>query len=316
MGSTRDAKEIAKRVFGFERFRPLQKDIIRTVLSGKDTLVVMPTGGGKSLCYQIPALAKDGLTLVVSPLISLMEDQVSQLKELGVPAVCLNSSLSQEEYRRNISQLRRGEIKLLYTAPETLLQERTAGFLETLDVSFIAIDEAHCISEWGHDFRPEYRQISALRSRFPQAVWIALTATATERVRRDICESLNLIKPELFIAGFDRPNLFLEVRPKSEADSQVLDFIRGYPDKPGIIYCSTRRTVNETSSMLRTRGYRALPYHAGLSDDERRTNQRAFINDDIQIMVATVAFGIPYISYIILFTKYVKSLWKSFYLLI
>jgi len=291
MGSTTEAKEIAKKVFGFDTFRPLQKDIIGSVLSGRDTLVVMPTGGGKSLCYQIPALVLDGLTLVVSPLISLMEDQVSQLKELGVPAVCLNSSLAPEEYRRNMDLLGRGEIKLLYTAPETLLQERTAGFLEHLDISCIAVDEAHCISEWGHDFRPEYRQIAALRTRFPKGVWIALTATATERVRRDICDSLNLIRPEVFVAGFDRPNLFLEVRPKSNADSQVLDFIRGYPDKAGIIYCATRRSVDEVSSMLWSRGFRALPYHAGLTDEERRTNQRAFINDDVQIMVATVAFG-------------------------
>ncbi|WP_321991778.1 DNA helicase RecQ [Marispirochaeta aestuarii] len=291
MGSTTEAKKIAKRVFGFDSFRPLQKEIIGSVLAGRDTLVVMPTGGGKSLCYQIPALVLDGLTLVVSPLISLMEDQVSQLKELGVPAVCLNSSLSAEEYRQNMGLLGRGEIKLLYTAPETLLQERTAGFLEQLDISCIAIDEAHCISEWGHDFRPEYRQIAALRTRFPKSVWIALTATATEQVRRDICSSLNLIRPEVFVAGFDRPGLFLEVRLKSEPDSQMLDFIRQYPDQSGIIYCATRRRVDETASMLRSRGFLALPYHAGLSDEERRSNQRAFIKDDVQIMVATVAFG-------------------------
>ncbi|WP_319561474.1 DNA helicase RecQ [Marispirochaeta sp.] len=289
--TTAQAKKIAKKVFGFDTFRPLQLDIIKSVLAGKDSLVVMPTGGGKSLCYQIPALVFEGLTIVISPLISLMEDQVSQLRELGVPAACLNSSLSREEYRENMRLLRMGEIKLLYTAPETLLLERTMAFLDSLEVSSVAIDEAHCISEWGHDFRPEYRQIAAMRPRFPKAVWIALTATATERVREDICSSLNFTKPEVFIAGFDRPNLFLEVRPKSEPVKQVLEFIRGFPNQSGIIYCSTRRGVNETASLLQTRDFAALPYHAGLSDEERRRNQQAFINDDAQIMVATIAFG-------------------------
>ncbi len=288
---TTRAKAILKEVFGYDEFRPLQEEIISHVLQKQDTLVVMPTGGGKSLCYQLPALIFEGLTVVVSPLISLMKDQVAQLQQLGVAAVFLNSSLAFGEYQKNLSRVRSGEAKLLYVAPETLLKAKTLDLLAALKVDCLAIDEAHCISEWGHDFRPEYRQIVACRTRFPQAVCVALTATATQRVRDDIRQTLHFTTSQQFVASFNRDNLFLRVAPKTAALSQTLEFLKQYPEQSGIIYCFSRKQVDELAEALKQHGHAVRPYHAGLSDEERSQNQEAFIRDDIRIIVATIAFG-------------------------
>ena len=282
---------ILKNIFGYDTFRPLQLEVIENVLAHRDTLAIMPTGGGKSLCYQIPALLFDGLTVVVSPLISLMKDQVEQLRALGVPALFLNSSLSPEEYQDNIGFLRRGEIKLLYVAPETLLTPRLFSLLGELKIACLTIDEAHCISEWGHDFRPEYRQLVEVRHRFPEAVCLALTATATVRVRADICKMLGFTTSNEFVASFNRDNLYIEVVPKRDAFIQTIHFLEKHKDQSGIIYCFSRRQVDELTQALVNKGYSALPYHAGLEDPERRHNQEAFSRDDAQIIVATIAFG-------------------------
>ena len=285
------AQSILKDVFGFETFWPLQEKIISHILQKKDALVVMPTGGGKSLCYQIPGLIFDGLTIVVSPLISLMKDQVDQLREYGVAALFLNSSLSLEEYRANVTRLRGGGVKLLYMAPEALLATRTLALLAELKVDCLAIDEAHCISQWGHDFRPEYRQLAEVRAAFPEAACVALTATATPRVREDIRQSLNIPGRCQFIGSFNRPNLFLEVAPKTEPLDQVLALLEQYPGESGIIYCATRRQTEKLDAVLERKGYSVRPYHAGLSEAERSENQERFSRDDCRIIVATIAFG-------------------------
>ncbi len=282
---------LLKSVFGYDQFKLLQQEIIENVLLRRDSLVVMPTGSGKSLCYQLPALILPGLTVVVSPLIALMQDQVTQLRELGVPALFLNSSLSPEEYRQNIAQVRSGKIKLLYVAPETLMLQRTFDLLASVPFDCLTIDEAHCISEWGHDFRPEYRQLIAVRQRFSHVVCIALTATATPRVREDIKTSLRFADSNEFIASFDRDNLLIEVAPKSDPLEQTLAFLRQYKGQSGIIYCFSRKQVDDLSAALAARGYSVRPYHAGLEDNERRKNQELFIRDDVQIIVATIAFG-------------------------
>ncbi|MBL7028902.1 MAG: DNA helicase RecQ [Candidatus Marinimicrobia bacterium] len=286
-----EVHSILKDIFGYDDFRPLQKEVIENVLKKKDTLCIMPTGSGKSLCYQIPALLFDGLTIVVSPLISLMEDQVKQLEALGVEALMLNSSLSTNEYQNNIQLIRQGKVRLLYLAPETLLMERTLALLEPQKVVSFIIDEAHCISEWGHDFRPEYRQLMDLRKRFPEAVCLALTATATQRVQRDIQKSLRFDKSASFVASFNRENLFLEIKQKSQSAQQTLDFLARFPDQSGIIYCLSRKQVDEMAEFLQDEGYSVKPYHAGLSPEVRQQNQSSFIRDDTQIMVATIAFG-------------------------
>ena len=287
----KSAKQLLKTIFGYDEFRLLQEDIIKNVLKKRDTLVIMPTGGGKSLCYQIPALLFEGMTVVVSPLISLMKDQVEQLKQLGVAATFLNSSLELQEYNAIIQQVKEDRIKLLYVAPEGLLTDRIMSILGPLKIDCLTIDEAHCISEWGHDFRPEYRQLAKVRQQFPDAVCIALTATATPRVQQDIMDSLGFEKSNEFIASFDRDNLFLEITTKYDADGQTLDFLKKYPDQSGIIYCLTRRQVDELAAFLKANNFSVLPYHAGLEDGERRRNQELFIKDDVQIMVATIAFG-------------------------
>lgn len=285
------AKEILQETFGYNTFRPNQAEVISNVLIKKDTLVIMPTGGGKSICYQIPALIFDGLTIVVSPLISLMKDQVEQLNQYGVDALFLNSSLTREQYRSNVARLKRGDVRLLYLAPETLLMESTLALLSDLRIDCFTIDEAHCISEWGHDFRPEYRQLAEVRKRFPEAVCLALTATATPRVREDIRNILEMKESATFISSFDRSNLFLKVADKEKPLDQILDFLYTRPNQSGIIYCFSRRQVDELYSDLKYEGYKVLPYHAGLSETDRTKNQDAFIKDDIQIIVATVAFG-------------------------
>lgn len=285
------AESLLHSVFGYSAFRLDQKAIIDSVLAKQDTLVIMPTGGGKSLCYQIPALLFDGLTVVVSPLISLMQDQVSQLTQLGVPAVCLNSSLDLMQYEENVADVRSGKIKLLYVAPETLFLPRIQSLLKQVRVDCLTIDEAHCISDWGHDFRPEYRKLVEVREKFPDAVTIALTATATHQVRADIKRQLMIPDSHEFVSSFDRKNLLLNVQPKSNPDSQVLQILRDHPDQSGIIYCFSKAQVDELSTMLASRGFSVKPYHAGLNDTVRAKNQQLFIRDDVQIIVATIAFG-------------------------
>jgi len=279
------------RVFGYHEFRPLQEEVIDAVLHGRDTLGVMPTGAGKSLCYQLPALVQSGLTVVVSPLLSLMQDQVDQLHEAGVTAVALNSTLSPVDYRDAVKRLRAGQVRLLYVAPETLVRPETRSLLQECNVACLTVDEAHCISEWGHDFRPEYRRLSEVRAALPQAVCLALTATATARVQNDIRTSLGIPAETTFVAGFDRPNLHLEVTPRTDAVTQVLEIVRARGDQSGIIYCSTRDQVDRMVADLGRNGVRAVPYHAGMKDTDRRDNQRLFQRDEAPIVVATVAFG-------------------------
>ena len=283
--------DVLKRTFGYDTFRPLQREVIENVLARRDTLAVMPTGGGKSLCYQIPSILLEGLTVVVSPLISLMKDQVEQLRAFGVPCVFINSSLAPQEYQENMEYVRRGQVKLLYVAPETLLTTRILSLLDSVQVDCLTIDEAHCISEWGHDFRPEYRQLVEVRQRYPQAVCLALTATATSRVRQDIRNTLKFATSNEFIASFNRENLYVEVMPKRDAYAQTIEMLERYKDQSGIVYCFSRRQVDELSAHLALKGYSVRPYHAGLEDSERRKNQEAFIRDDAQIIVATIAFG-------------------------
>ena len=294
---------ILKDVFGFDSFRSTQQGIIENVLAGNNTLAIMPTGGGKSLCYQIPAIVFEGLTIVVSPLISLMQDQVRQLVELDIPAVVLNSSLSSQEYQDNLDALKRGDIKLLFLAPETALQANILSLLQSINIACIAIDEAHCISEWGHEFRPEYRQLDQLVSCFPNAVTIALTATATPRVREDIKRQLYVAENSEFIASFDRPNLFLEVAPKESAYAQTKAFIDKHAKQSGIIYCQSRSGVDDVTAKLKQDGYSVLPYHAGLNNQKRAANQEQFVRDDADIIVATIAFGMginkPDVRYVV-----------------
>jgi len=272
-------KKLLKQYYGYSEFRPGQKEIIDSILAGKDTLAIMPTGGGKSLCYQIPSLMFSGLTVVVSPLIALMEDQVKGLDSVGIPSLFLNSSLEWEDYLYNMNLIRRGEIKLLYVAPETLVTERIQSLLSEVEVSCLTIDEAHCISEWGHDFRPEYRRIAEVKALFPKAVCLALTATATETVRNDIVTTLQLGQSRKFfqyIASFDRPNIFLDVISKSgttnktshgiklsRADELTLDFVKSHSKESGIIYCFSRKKVDELANLLKISGFSVLPYHAG-----------------------------------------------------
>jgi ATP-dependent DNA helicase RecQ len=280
-----------KQYFGFTAFRPLQEEIIRDALAGRDVFALMPTGGGKSLCFQLPALVRPGLTLVVSPLIALMKDQVDALQAAGVKATFLNSSLATEESRARLRGLHQGEYRLLYVAPERLM---LSGFLEDLKrwrVNLIAVDEAHCISEWGHDFRPEYRQLSELRAVLPGVPMMALTATATERVRADIVKHLQLREPRCYVASFNRPNLAYRVLAKAGPYEQTLDFIRGRARESGIIYCQSRKSAETVAERLNSDGVRARPYHAGLSAEERSRHQELFLRDEVRVVCATIAFG-------------------------
>ncbi len=285
------ATKVLNDVFGFSQFRDGQQDIIANILDRQNTLAIMPTGGGKSLCYQIPGMVFDGLTLVISPLISLMQDQVRQLNELAIPACVLNSSLATDQYQKNIRAIEQQQIKLLFLAPETVLQSNILQLLGQIQVSCIAIDEAHCISEWGHDFRPDYRQLNRLIEHLPTAVCIALTATATPRVREDIKRQLGIAEDSEFVANFDRPNLYIEVLPKDSPYQQCKNFILEHPDQSGIIYCQSRAGVDQLASKLQDDGFSTRAYHAGLSSQKRNDYQEAFICDDVQIIVATIAFG-------------------------
>jgi len=286
-----DALGVLQQVFGYDQFRPLQAEAITNVVDRQDTLVIMPTGGGKSLCYQIPALLLDGLTVVVSPLIALMQDQVTQLTSWGIPASYLNSSLDARTYGMVKDQVRSGDIKLLYLAPETLLKPDILQLIEQSRLELIAIDEAHCISSWGHDFRPEYRKLVEVRQRFPEATCVALTATATPQVQTDIRNQLAFSDANTFVGSFDRPNFYIDIAPKANVLTQSLDFVDAHEGQSGIIYCGTRKDVDSMAERLQERGLKALPYHAGLSSQVRSANQAAFIRDEVDIMVATVAFG-------------------------
>ena len=282
---------LLKQYFGFDSFRPLQEEIIRDVLGGRDTFALLPTGGGKSLCFQLPALARPGLTVVASPLISLMKDQVDALRAGGVAATFLNSSLEAGEAKARLRGLHQGEYRLLYAAPERLM---LPGFLEDLrrwQVNLLAIDEAHCISEWGHDFRPEYRQLAALRGLFPGVPILALTATATTRVRADIVQQLQLRDPRCYVASFNRPNLLYRVLPKNGPYEQVLEFVRGRSRESGIVYCQSRKGAEQVANRLNTDGVPARPYHAGLEPAERARHQELFLRDEVRVVCATIAFG-------------------------
>lgn len=285
------AQRILKDVFGYDSFRGRQGAIIERVASGGDALVLMPTGGGKSLCFQVPALLRDGLAVVVSPLIALMDDQVATLEELGVAAVALNSTLEADQQRDIAERIRRGEIKMLYLAPERLVQPRMLAFLQQLQIALFAIDEAHCVSQWGHDFRPEYLQLGQLAELFPDVPRIALTATADMRTREEIVNRLYLQDAERFLSSFDRPNIFYRIVPKEQPRKQLLAFLAARKGDAGIVYCLSRKKVEEVAGFLTEQGFPALPYHAGLPAELRAYNQKRFLNEEGLIMVATIAFG-------------------------
>jgi ATP-dependent DNA helicase RecQ len=278
-----------KENFGFEKFRPNQEDIINCILSGQDTLAIMPTGGGKSICFQLPALIFPGITIVISPLIALMKDQVDSLKANGIEACFINSSQTEDERQFYIERLKSNVIKLVYIAPESL--SFLDNLFNSLTISLIAIDEAHCISAWGHDFRPAYTNLGYLKNRFPSTPILALTATADKATRKDISQQLNLINPKIFVASFDRKNLSLEVRPALDRVKQIIDFIQEKPNESGIVYCLSRKTTEELAEKLQKIGINAKAYHAGLDNKIRSKTQDEFINDDCQVVCATIAFG-------------------------
>jgi ATP-dependent DNA helicase RecQ len=280
-----------KKSFGYDQFRPLQQEIIHDALAGRDVFVLMPTGGGKSLCFQLPALLRDGLTIVVSPLISLMKDQVDALQTSGIPATYLNSTLDRDEAKTRWRGLHRGEYRMLYVAPERLMLETFLERALNWDIAQFAIDEAHCISEWGHDFRPEYRELKKLREHFPDAPVMALTATATERVRADIVKQLKLREPLCYVASFNRPNLTYRVIPKTSPYEQLLAFIRARHNESGIVYCASRKSTESLARNLNEDGISAKPYHAGLTSPERTKHQESFLRDDVRVVTATIAFG-------------------------
>jgi ATP-dependent DNA helicase RecQ len=284
-------KEKLKEIFGYSQFRGDQEVIIQNILLGKNTFVIMPTGAGKSLCYQLPALVSDGLTIVISPLIALMKNQVDQLTAFGINAQFLNSTLTKAEMTRVKSDALDGSLKLLYIAPESLTKEDNLDFLKRVKISFVAIDEAHCISEWGHDFRPEYRRIYGIIENIGQLPIIALTATATPKVQQDIRKNLQMEEAETFKSSFNRKNLYYEIRPKKDVKKQLIRYIRNNKGKSGIVYCLSRKTVEEVAELLNVNDVRALPYHAGLDSNTRMANQDAFLNEEADVIVATIAFG-------------------------
>src|SRR5947208_2930164 len=286
-----DLAPTLKKHFGYDLFRPLQREIISDALAGRDVLVLMPTGGGKSLCFQLPALTREGLTIVVSPLISLMKDQVDALQTSGIPATFLNSTLDRQEAAARWRGLHRGEYRLLYVAPERLMLDTFLERAVNWNIAQFAIDEAHCISEWGHDFRPEYRELKKLQTHFPDVPVMALTATATERVRADILKQLKLREPRCYVASFNRPNLSYRVVPKTAPYEQLLEFIRSRPNESGIVYCASRKSADSLATRLSEDALSAKPYHAGLTTAERTKNQELFLRDDARVITATIAFG-------------------------
>ena len=289
--SDRQILETLGKVFGFSEFRPNQEGIVRAILTGRDVFAVMPTGGGKSLCYQLPAVLLPGTCIVVSPLIALMKDQVDGARANGIRAACLNSSLQPEEQANVRRDLLAGSVDLLYVAPERFALDSFRQLIGQLDVGLAVVDEAHCISEWGHDFRPDYLSLSALVELFPHAPVAAFTATATPKVQDDILRKLALRKPCTVRASFDRPNLFYDIRFKENLADQLVRLLKDNSGRAGIVYRTSRKSVNETASLLQSKGFRALPYHAGLDDEDRRRNQEAFIRDEADVIVATIAFG-------------------------
>ncbi len=280
-----------KEHFGYTSFRGNQETVIRNILNGRNTFVIMPTGAGKSLCYQLPAMINEGLSIVISPLIALMKNQVDQLNAYGIQARFLNSTLSKTEITRLRKDCVNGTVKLLYVAPESLNKEDNISFLQKVKISFVAIDEAHCISEWGHDFRPEYRKIKTMIGQLGDMPVIALTATATPKVQLDIQKNLQMEEADVFISSFNRKNLFYEVRPKKETKKQLIRFLKEHNGKSGIIYCLSRKKVEEIAQLLNVNGFSAAPYHAGLDPDVRIKNQDDFLNEEVNIIVATIAFG-------------------------
>ncbi len=294
---------LLKQYFGYDAFRPLQREIMDASMAGRDVVAILPTGAGKSLCFQLPALARDGLTLVISPLIALMKDQVDALTASGVQATFLNSSIQGSEAQRRRSGLEKGHYKLLYAAPERVMMSGFIQDLQRWNVTAIAVDEAHCISQWGHDFRPEYRQLAELRDHLPGVPFMALTATATEQVRQDIIYQLHLHEPEVFLASFNRPNLSYTILPKSKSTRQVYEFIRERPDEAGIVYVQSRKSAESLAAALTAEGVKAVAYHAGLQPEERAANQEAFIRDEARVVCATIAFGMginkPDVRYVI-----------------
>ena len=284
-------KSTLKEVFGYNQFRGNQEKIIDNLLGGKNTFVIMPTGAGKSLCYQLPAIIQNGVAIVISPLIALMKNQVDQMNAVGIDARFLNSTLSKGEITRVKKDTIAGKVKLLYVAPESLTKEENIEFLKSVKISFVAIDEAHCISEWGHDFRPEYRRIKSIVGTLGDISLIALTATATPKVQLDIQKNLNMEEATVFKSSFNRTNLYYEVRPKKEAKKQLIKFIKENAGKSGIIYCLSRKKVEEIADFLKVNGINAAPYHAGMESKERMGNQDAFLNEDVDVIVATIAFG-------------------------
>tara|TARA_R110002072_G_scaffold301164_1_gene480196 strand:+ start:55860 stop:57680 length:1821 start_codon:yes stop_codon:yes gene_type:complete len=292
MSDSTRALTVLREVFGYEQFRGAQAEIINAMVAGDNALVLMPTGGGKSLCYQIPAIVRPGVGIVISPLIALMQDQVDALRELGVRAGFINSSLAPDQYHDVMRELRAGRLDLLYLAPERLSQPGTLELLDSLQIALFAIDEAHCVSQWGHDFRSDYLTLSMLQQRYPQVPRIALTATADKATRAEILERLALHDAHQFVTGFDRPNIQYRITQKRNPRQQLLDFLRKeHSGDAGIIYCLSRRKTEETAAWLQQQGFDALPYHAGLSADERLRHQQRFLRDDGVIVVATIAFG-------------------------
>lgn len=288
---TRTAKNVLNDVFGYAEFRGHQEEVIAAAMSGRDSLVLQPTGGGKSLCYQIPALLGDGVVLVVSPLIALMQDQVTALEQFGIDAAYLNSTLTSAEQRNVIDRLHNGQLQLLYVAPERLMQSHTIGLLKACNVILIAIDEAHCVSQWGHDFRVDYLSLGELARHFPGVPRMALTATATANARAEIVERLELIDAKRFVAGFDRPNIRYLVQSKLDAKRQLFGFLSDHQGDAGIVYCMSRKKTEATAEWLVKEGFDALPYHAGLDAATRARHQRRFLNEDGVVIVATIAFG-------------------------
>lgn len=286
-----DLKRVLKQYFGFDGFRGKQEDVIKHLMAGNDTFVIMPTGAGKSLCYQLPAIASEGTALVISPLIALMKNQVDQLRAHGIEAGFLNSSMNRGDYEEVKRKTIARELKLLYVAPESLVKEEFIDFLKQSLISFVAVDEAHCISEWGHDFRPEYRRIREILNHIPPVPIIALTATATPKVQLDIRNNLKMYDSELFITSFNRHNLYYEIRSKVDPVTEVIKYIKKNMGKSGIVYCLSRRKVEEIAEILTVNGIRAVPYHAGLDSKMRSRHQDMFLNEDIHVVVATIAFG-------------------------
>ena len=286
------ARKSLKTIWGFDRFRPYQEEGIRSILAGRDSLTVLPTGGGKSVIFQLPMTLLDGMAVVLSPLIALMQDQVQALQVLGVPAACLTSLHSESEIRRTKAQMFRGELKLIYISPERLLMEHVLEELGSLNIRYFAIDEAHCISQWGHDFRPEYTRLNVLKKKFPQIPIHAFTATAPPRIQKEILENLKLRDPDIFVGSYFRSNLHYKVLQRGTIKKQLIEELKRYPESSaGIVYCLTRKETEKISEFLQEEGYKALPYHAGLPNDVRKSNQEKFSREEVHIMVATVAFG-------------------------